>query len=140
MSAIPGCGRIYWVKDNEVIWEEKIQVGKHYTQTPVFKDKIRYLDFNPTWTIPPGILRRSILPKLRKDPDYLDKKYDAVSDSFSTTWSEIDVSCEACHGPGSDHLTWTERKPGWEELAADKGMVLVLDERKDVAWRYGQCA
>jgi len=65
---------IYWVKDNEIIWEEKIQVGKHYTQTPVFQDKIRYLDFNPTWTIPPGILRRSILPKLKKDPDYLDKK------------------------------------------------------------------
>ncbi len=66
--------QVYWVKDNEVIWQEQVQVGKEFTQTPVFKDKIRYLDFNPTWTIPPGILRRSILPQLKKNPDYLNKK------------------------------------------------------------------
>lgn len=66
--------KVYWVKDNKVIWEEIVQVGKEYTNTPVFKDKIRYLEFNPTWTIPPGILRRSILPKLKKDPGYLEKK------------------------------------------------------------------
>jgi murein L,D-transpeptidase YcbB/YkuD len=66
--------QVYWVKDNQVIWQEQVQVGKEYTQTPVFKDKIRYLDFNPDWTIPPGILRRSVLPNLKKDPDYLGKK------------------------------------------------------------------
>jgi murein L,D-transpeptidase YcbB/YkuD len=66
--------RVYWVKDDEVIWQEQVQVGKEYTQTPLFKDTIRYLDFNPTWTIPPGIMRRSILPALKKDPNFLDKK------------------------------------------------------------------
>ncbi|MDE0908848.1 MAG: HEAT repeat domain-containing protein [Myxococcota bacterium] len=33
----------------------------------------------------------------------LRKGYDASSDSFKTEWSEIDVACEACHGPGSAH-------------------------------------
>ncbi|TNF91900.1 MAG: hypothetical protein EP297_14710 [Gammaproteobacteria bacterium] len=64
----------YWIKDEKVIWEEIVQVGKSYTNTPVFKDRIRYLEFNPTWTIPPGIMRRTILPNLKKDPEYLDKK------------------------------------------------------------------
>ena len=31
------------------------------------------------------------------------KNYDAATDTFATTWAEIDVSCEACHGPGSKH-------------------------------------
>lgn len=65
---------VYWIKDDRVIWEEPVQVGKEYTRTPVFKDKIRILEFNPTWTIPPGILRRTILPALKKDPGYLGKK------------------------------------------------------------------
>jgi murein L,D-transpeptidase YcbB/YkuD len=65
---------IYWVKDGKIVWNEQIQVGKEYTKTPVFKGEIRYLDFNPTWTIPPGILRRSVIPGLKKDAGYLDKK------------------------------------------------------------------
>jgi predicted CXXCH cytochrome family protein len=36
------------------------------------------------------------------------KGYDAGTRTFSTTWSEIDVSCEACHGPGSQHVSWAE--------------------------------
>ena len=28
------------------------------------------------------------------------------TETFNTTWSEIDVSCEACHGPSSEHIKW----------------------------------
>jgi Tfp pilus assembly protein PilF len=38
----------------------------------------------------------------------LKKNYDIQNDSYATTWSEIDVSCEACHGPGSRHVEWAE--------------------------------
>lgn len=34
------------------------------------------------------------------------KGYDVETDTYNTTWSEIDVSCEACHGPASKHLDW----------------------------------
>ncbi len=61
------------VKRGESIWTTRVQVGKAYHATPVFKDTMRYLDFNPTWTIPPGILRNETLPRIRKDPDYLSR-------------------------------------------------------------------
>ncbi|WP_460166715.1 tetratricopeptide repeat protein [Thermostilla marina] len=38
----------------------------------------------------------------------LEKNYDLAADRYHTTWSEIDVSCEQCHGPGSIHVQLAE--------------------------------
>ncbi|MGB0766292.1 MAG: multiheme c-type cytochrome, partial [Phycisphaeraceae bacterium] len=38
----------------------------------------------------------------------LQKNYDATTDTYQTTWAEINVSCEACHGPGEAHAEWAE--------------------------------
>ncbi len=54
----------------------------------------------------------------------LRKNYDPASDSYETTWSEIDVSCEACHGPGSRHVEWAEIPPMARPDLEDYGLVI----------------
>ena len=62
----------------------------------------------------------------------LRKQYDAASDTFNTTWSEISVGCEACHGPGSQHLVWAQQ--GQPKSMDNKGLPHLLNERAGVTW------
>ena len=54
----------------------------------------------------------------------LHKGYDPGTDSYNTTWSEIDVSCEACHGPASLHLEWARLPAMARPASEDYGLVI----------------
>jgi len=57
----------------------------------------------------------------------LRKHYDAVADTYATTWSEIDVACEACHGPGARHVAVAEAvAQGGGDYPADHALVVAL--------------
>lgn len=63
--------KIAYVKNGAPVWTARVQVGKPYRSTPVFKSQITYMTLNPTWTVPPTILRQDILPKVRANQGYL---------------------------------------------------------------------
>jgi tetratricopeptide (TPR) repeat protein len=54
----------------------------------------------------------------------LRKGYDPKTDTYNTTWSEINVSCEACHGPGSRHVRWAEIQPMARPEIENYGLVV----------------
>jgi Tfp pilus assembly protein PilF len=64
------------------------------------------------------------------------KGYDEATDSFKTSWSEIDVSCEACHGPGSRHVEWAGRLEADRAAIADRGLVFALRGHEADAWQF----
>ncbi len=59
----------------------------------------------------------------------LQKNYSLEDDSFATTWKEINVGCEACHGPGSRHVTRARSGSGTTGLTVD------LDDSGRAVWQ-----
>jgi murein L,D-transpeptidase YcbB/YkuD len=77
--------QVYEFRDDTRNWSSKVQIGKPFRKTPVFKSKIKYIVFNPTWTVPPTILEKDILPKIKKNPSYLKKMKISVIDRKGRT-------------------------------------------------------
>jgi hypothetical protein len=64
----------------------------------------------------------------------LRKNYHFGTRTYSTSYAEINVACEACHGPGSNHLAWAARSGDWRRFEASHGLPVALDDRRGVTW------
>jgi murein L,D-transpeptidase YcbB/YkuD len=89
-----GAELLFFDKDN-IVWKSRIQTGRSFCMIPVFRDNIRYIEFNPAWTIPPAIIKRTILPEIKKDSQYLAKHQINI---FDQRESRIDP----------DNLEWSQ--------------------------------
>ena len=72
--------QVYYLRDHELTWSARAQVGKPFRKTPIFRSAMTYLVLNPTWTVPPGILAKDTLPAVRRDPSYLKRQRMQVID------------------------------------------------------------
>jgi len=66
--------RLQVVEDRNVVHQSRVIVGKEKSQTPIFSETMKYLVVNPSWTIPPSIMKKEILPALANDPYYAARK------------------------------------------------------------------
>jgi len=72
-----------------------VVVGTKRTPTPAMRDKVRHLVFNPYWYPPRGITVKEILPRLRRDPGYLERsefellRGKKVVDANKINWKEV---------------------------------------------------
>jgi Flp pilus assembly protein TadD len=65
----------------------------------------------------------------------LRKGYDIALDRFRTTFSEVNVSCEACHGPGSRHADWARQaKARGQQPKGEPGLIVRFTERRSREW------
>ena len=63
------------------------------------------------------------------------KNYHLSNRTFATTYSEINVACEACHGPGSNHLAWARKESAGARMASTKGLTIDFSENRPVQWK-----
>ena len=78
-------------EDHQLALSMNVVVGKAApTQTPVFTDDIRFIVFRPYWNVPPGILRRSVIPGITKSSSYISRERFEVTDSSGRSVSAND--------------------------------------------------
>lgn len=69
---------------------KRVIVGRPYRRTPVFSDQIRYLVFNPTWTVPRKLMVQDKLPEIIEDPEYLTRLGFTVYDGWGAERQVVD--------------------------------------------------
>ncbi len=62
------------------------------------------------------------------------KGYDPAEDRYDTRWAEINVACEACHGPGSGHADWQEARAEGTSRGDDPGLPAALARHRPGEW------
>jgi len=82
--------RLFTYEADELKFSMPVIVGELQNQTPVFSDKIKYLELNPYWNVPPSIAKDEELPKLRKNPNYLIYKNIRLFPNWQEDGVEID--------------------------------------------------
>lgn len=65
-------GHLQLIRGNELLWQARAQTGRPNRPTPPIVSYINRITLNPSWTVPPTILRNDVLPQIRHNPDYLD--------------------------------------------------------------------
>lgn len=108
---IPGFKLKVWDADS-LIMESKVIVGKSSTPTPIFSSAITDMVTYPQWTIPNSIIRKDILPQLKKDPGYLARKgFSLVSyqgetiNPYTVNWMKYSkgIPWKVVQGSGDDN-------------------------------------
>ena len=67
----------YWaryVNNGQLALQNPVIVGREERETPLLQSEIEDAVLNPTWTVPPTIIKKDVIPGLRADPEYLEKK------------------------------------------------------------------
>ena len=95
MVNVPGA-EIETVDGDLVHSRHQAVVGKIDRQTPLLTTKINFIRFNPYWTVPKSIIIKDLIPKMQKDPSYLDRQKIYIYDGQGTQldWRNIDWNSE----------------------------------------------
>ena len=83
--------KLEMIEDKEVKLDMKIVVGKRSHPTPIFSNKISFLVLNPYWRIPERIVKREIVPKLIKNPKYLDGRGIRMHENWEEDSNHFDI-------------------------------------------------
>lgn len=103
--------RLHIFENDKQVWETNVVVGKTVTKTSIFKGSLSQIILNPYWGVPTSIVKKEILPKLKRNPNYLENNnMEAFSgknviDPNSINWNKYEnsVPFDFRQKPGKDN-------------------------------------
>jgi Flp pilus assembly protein TadD len=121
-----------------VAWDSrpKEQGGQRWMQlypyeTPAPGDRLHWTGRDQTWNYQCAACHSTGLKK----------NFDLAANAYATIWSDVNVACEACHGPGSRHVAWAKARAGADPAPpasgedAHLGLTTWLRAAPKGAWR-----
>lgn len=94
------------VEDQNIVMSKRIVTGRAKRETPVLSSILQTVVFNPTWTVPPTILKEDIIPELIKNRNYLKNKNIGIYNSKNEK---------------IDPLEWNENRPNGYRYVQEPG-------------------
>lgn len=87
---------LHVIEKGEIVMTKRIVVGKNKRKTPILNSVLQTIVFNPTWTVPPTILKEDLIPEMLKNRNAMKNKGIGIYDSKN---NEVDP------------LKWDEKRP-----------------------------
>jgi len=86
--------KMRFYQNGRAVFSSDVVVGRIDRPTPIFDSTITYMVLNPTWTIPDNLVRRDLIPMLKKNPNYLAEHNIHVYTSYKPDAPEVELDLE----------------------------------------------
>jgi murein L,D-transpeptidase YcbB/YkuD len=103
------------VEGNRVVRRHVVQVGRPDRPSPTLTTHITTVNLNPTWTVPLGILKKDVIPKMRKDPGYAARMHMKVLDGAG---NEVDPHSVDWNSDRAPNYTIRQDSGSWNALGS----------------------
>lgn len=103
------------VEGNKVVRRHVVQVGRADRPSPQLTTHITTVNLNPTWTVPLGILKKDVIPKMRKDPGYAARMHMRVLDGAGR---EVDPYAVDWNSDRAPNFTIRQDSGPWNALGS----------------------
>lgn len=74
--------KLHFIKNGEEQFAMPVIVGETQNKTPIFSDRMEYVEINPYWNVPSSITQGELLPKIIRNPNYLREKRFEIVDGY----------------------------------------------------------
>ena len=104
--------QLYYFRDGNLTLQSKVIVGRNDRKTPVMYSKLSNVVVNPPWNVPTSIKNKDLVPKMRKDPSYVDRNGYEIIDSSGNKVDPYTIDWTIYDNPGKNFPYRLRQKAG----------------------------